>query len=136
MPNSAKELLVANAVLDPRGMQEKRLLQLASRVSLEELKKGPIVFYDNTKLGFCNYMEVFRRIKANFEQKGIANFIDFRETVRGKTTQELRGYARKLAAASACAGAIADPRRFGEAASTWPVATAALGNRVRSLAHP
>jgi len=53
MPNSAKELLVANAVLDPRGMQEKRLLQLASRVSLEELKKGPIVFYDNTKLGFC-----------------------------------------------------------------------------------
>jgi hypothetical protein len=107
MPDNAKELLAANPVLDPRGTQEKRLLQLAPRVSLEELKKGPIVFYDNTKLGFCNYMEVFRRIKANFEQQGIANFVDFRETVRGKTTQELRDYARKLAAVKPVAAILA-----------------------------
>ena len=40
-----------NPVLDPRGQQERPILKLAPRVSLEELKKGKILFYDNTKLG-------------------------------------------------------------------------------------
>ncbi|MBP1695410.1 MAG: hypothetical protein H6Q41_598, partial [Deltaproteobacteria bacterium] len=41
-------------MLDPRGRQERPILKLAPRVSLEELKKGKILFYDNTKLGYCN----------------------------------------------------------------------------------
>jgi hypothetical protein len=43
-------------VLDPRGQQGRPMLQLAPRVSMDDLRKGPILFYDNTKLGFVNYM--------------------------------------------------------------------------------
>jgi len=71
------------------------------------LRKGPVVFYDNTKLGFCSYMEVFRRLKTNFAKDGITNLIDFRETVRGKTTQDLRGYAARLAAVNPVAAILA-----------------------------
>ena len=39
-----------NAMLDPRGYQERPMLQLAKRPSLAELKKGKILFYNNTKL--------------------------------------------------------------------------------------
>lgn len=87
----------SHPILDPRGVQKRPLLTLAPRTTLEGLRKGPIVFYDNTKLGFCNYMEIHRRIKANFAKNGITNIINFRETVRGKSTQDLRDYARKLA---------------------------------------
>ena len=51
-------------LLDPRGYQERPMLELAKRPSLEELKKGKILFYNNTKLDFCNYYTVFDRIKA------------------------------------------------------------------------
>ena len=88
----------ANTILDPRGKWEPAHLKLAQRVDLETLRKGPVVFYDNTKLSFCNYMEVFRRIKANFAKEGITNIVDFRETVRGKSTQGLRDYAAKTLA--------------------------------------
>ena len=80
-------------IIDPRGRQERPLLQLAPRVTLEELRKGKILFYDNTKLGFCNYMEVFVRIKERLREMGITNFVDYRETVRGKDTQKLEEYA-------------------------------------------
>ena len=49
-------------VLDPRGQQDRPKLTLAPRVSMDDLRRGPVLFYDNTKLGFCHYMEVFRRI--------------------------------------------------------------------------
>lgn len=96
-----------NPVMDPRGKQERPMLQLAPRVSMDDLCKGPILFYDNTKLGFVNYMEVFRRIKVNFAKEGITNFVDFRETVRGKTNQELKDYAAKLAEAKPVAAILA-----------------------------
>ena len=98
---------MTSSVLDPRGAQERRLLTLAPRTTMDGLKKGPVVFYDNTKLGFCNYMEVFRRLKANFRNDGITNFVDFRETVRGKSTQDLRDYAVKLAAVKPVAAVLA-----------------------------
>ncbi|MBW1713122.1 MAG: hypothetical protein JRJ59_08255, partial [Deltaproteobacteria bacterium] len=72
-----------------------------------QLRQGPVLFYDNTKLGFVNYMEVFRRIKENLAQEGVTNFIDFRETVRGKTNQDLRDYAASLAAAKPVAAVLA-----------------------------
>ena len=49
-------------LLDPRGYQERPMLELAKRPTLEELKRGKILFYNNTKLGFCNYYTVFDRI--------------------------------------------------------------------------
>ena len=99
MTKLQKGLPGAKSVLDPRGQQSSYQLTLAPRVTMEKLKKGPIVFYDNTKLGFCNYMEVFHRVKANFKKDGITNFLDFRETVRGKSTQQLKDYARNVLAA-------------------------------------
>jgi hypothetical protein len=64
--------------LDPRGIQERPILQLAPRTSIGKLKTGKILFYDNTKLSFCNYGEVFVRIKERFREMGISNFIDYR----------------------------------------------------------
>jgi hypothetical protein len=94
-------------ILDPRGVQQRPSLRLAPRPTLEGLRHGPVVFYDNTKLGFCNYMQVFRRLKANFARDGITNIVDFRETVRGKSTQDLRDYARRLADAGPVAAILA-----------------------------
>ncbi len=86
-----------NSLLDPRGFQERPVLQLAPRTDIEKLKKGRILFYDNTKLSFCNYGEVFVRIKERFREMGISNFIDYRDTVRGKDTKALEKYAAMLA---------------------------------------
>jgi hypothetical protein len=102
-----KATMNTTPILDPRGEQKRPRLQLAPRTTMEGLRKGPVLFYDNTKLGFCHYMEVFRRIKANFAKDGITNLVDFRETVRGKSTQDLRNYAAKLAAAKPVAALLA-----------------------------
>jgi tRNA A37 threonylcarbamoyladenosine biosynthesis protein TsaE len=83
--------------LDPRGPQERPILKLAPRSGLDNLKTGKILFYDNTKLSFCNYGEVFVRIKERFREMGINNFVDYRETVRGKDTKRLEEYAAMLA---------------------------------------
>jgi hypothetical protein len=94
-------------ILDPRGSQDRPMLELAPRKTMEALRKGPVLFYDNTKLGFCNYIEVYKRIKANFAKDGITNIIDFRETVRGKSTEDLKQYAKKLADAKPVAAILA-----------------------------
>ena len=86
-----------NPLLDPRGFQERPVIKLAPRVSVEKLKKGKILFYNNTKLSFCNYGEVFVRIKERFRDMGIGTFIDYVETVRGKDTAALEKYAAMLA---------------------------------------
>jgi hypothetical protein len=95
------------SLLDPRGIQERPIIQLAPRVSIEELKKGKILFYNNTKLSFCNYGEVFVRIKERFSEMGIHNFIDYTETVRGKDTQALENYAAMLAKEKPVAAVVA-----------------------------
>ena len=57
-----------NRILDPRGEQERPVIKLAQRPSIEELKKGKVLFYNNTKLGFCNYYTVFDRIKEHLTE--------------------------------------------------------------------
>jgi len=94
-------------VLDPRGIQERATLVLARRPGVDELKRGKILFYDNTKLDFCNYGEVFVRIKERFREMGIGNFVDYRETVRGKDTKALEAYAAKLAEEKPTAAVVA-----------------------------
>jgi hypothetical protein len=94
-------------ILDPRGRQERTRIKLAHRVSEDDLKNGHILFYNNTKLGFCEYEEVFVRIKQNLRDRGIQNFVDFEETVRGKSTKDLQEYAEKLASAKPTAAIVA-----------------------------
>jgi tRNA A37 threonylcarbamoyladenosine biosynthesis protein TsaE len=96
-----------NPLLDPRGIQERPILKLAPRVDIEKLKSGKILLYDNTKLSFCNYGEVFVRIKERFREVGIKNFIDYRETVRGKDTKKLEDYAAMLAKEKPTAAVVA-----------------------------
>jgi hypothetical protein len=86
-----------NPILDPRGKQDRPMIQLSPRLSMDELRKGPILFFDNTKLGFCDYMQVYHRIKENFAKEGITNVVDHCETVRGKTNQDLKDFAARLA---------------------------------------
>lgn len=86
-----------NQILDPRGYQEREVITLAKRVSLDELRKGKILFYNNTKLGFCNYYTVFDRIKEHLTELGITNFVEYTETVRGKDAKMLGEYAAMLA---------------------------------------
>jgi hypothetical protein len=94
-------------VIDPRGKLERSQLRMAPRTTKEDLQKGPILFFDNTKLSFSNYMEVFRRIKENLGREGIANFIDVRETVRGMSTKDLKRFATKLAGKGPVASVVA-----------------------------
>ncbi|MBN2243402.1 MAG: hypothetical protein JW793_12005 [Acidobacteria bacterium] len=94
-------------LLDPRGKQERPVIKLAHRIGIEELKKGKILFYDNTKLGFCNYGEVFVRIKERFREMGVGNFVDYQETVRGKDTRALEAYAAMLAEEKPSAAVVA-----------------------------
>lgn len=94
-------------ILDPRGRQQRPRLKLAKRGTLADLQEGRIVFYNNTKLDFCNYRELFVRIRKHFEDAGIRNFVDVRETVRGKTTQDLRAWAAKLAECKPAAAVVA-----------------------------
>ena len=112
-----------NQVLDPRGYQKRPKLKLAPRVSLEELQKGKILFYNNTKLSFVNYNQVFIRIKERFAQLGINNFVDYVETVRGKDTKKLEEYAVKLAAEKPAAAIVAFGD-MGTSAATTVVAIA------------
>lgn len=96
-----------NPLLDPRGIQERPLLQLAPRISVDALQRGKILFYDNTKLSFCNYGEVFVRVKERFRALGVGNFVDYRETVRGKDTRALEAYAAMLAQEKPAAAIVA-----------------------------
>jgi len=96
-----------NSLIDPRGRQERPVIQLAPRVGIDALKNGKVLFYDNTKLSFCNYGEAFVRIKERFREMGISNFVDYRETVRGKDTQKLEAYAAMLAEEKPTAAIVA-----------------------------
>lgn len=95
------------ALLDPRGYQERPLLKLAKRPTLDELIKGKILFYNNTKLSFCNYMTVFDRIKERLNAIGATNFVEYTETVRGKNTPKLEAYAAMLAKEKPVAAIVA-----------------------------
>src|SRR5271169_4107715 len=94
-------------LLDPRGIQERPVLKLAPRPTVEELKKGKVLFYNNTKLDFCNYGETFVRIKERFVEMGITNFVDYKETVRGKGSKVLEDYAAMLAKEKPTAAVLA-----------------------------
>ncbi|MFZ3070427.1 MAG: hypothetical protein WA110_04815 [Anaerolineaceae bacterium] len=94
-------------LLDPRGYQERNVIPLAKRPTLDELRKGKILFYNNTKLGFCNYMTIFGRIKERLIAEGMTNFVEYTQTVRGKDTPKLEAYAAMLAQEKPTAAIVA-----------------------------
>lgn len=94
-------------LIDPRGYQERKKINLAKRPTLDELKKGKILFYNNTKLGFCNYYTVFDRIKEHLTELGITNWVEYTETVRGKNAEKLAEYAAMLAKEKPTAAIVA-----------------------------
>ncbi|MHC1771417.1 MAG: hypothetical protein AB9907_06685 [Flexilinea sp.] len=96
-----------NSIIDPRGYQERTVIELAKRVNIDDLVNGKILFYNNTKLGFCNYMTVFDRIKELFHEKNINNFVEYTETVRGKNSVQLGEYAEMLALEKPTAAIVA-----------------------------
>ena len=115
--------MTVNRLLDPRGIQERPVIKLAKRPSIEELKNGKILFYNNTKLGFCNYYTVFDRIKEHLTELGITNFVEYTETVRGKNQEKLYEYAAMLAEEKPAAAIVAFGD-MGTSSSTTVVAIA------------
>lgn len=115
-----------NALLDPRGIQERPMLELAKRPTLEELKNGKILFYNNTKLDFCHYYTVFDRIKEHLRNIGCdeSKWVEYKETVRGKNAERLGEYAAMLAEEKPVAAIVA----FGDmgTSSSTTVLTIAL----------
>lgn len=113
-------------LLDPRGYQERPMLKLAKRPSLKELREGKILFYNNTKLGFCNYYTVFDRIKEHLRELGCddSKWVEYTETVRGKNAEKLDEYAAMLAKEKPVAAIVA----FGDmgTSSSTTVLTIAL----------
>ena len=93
-------------LLDPRGHQERPTVPLAPRGGIENLRRGKILFYDNTKLGFCNYGEVFVRIRERLRGLGISNFVDYRNRPR-QGHRELEAYAAMLAREKPAAAIVA-----------------------------
>ncbi|MDE7037205.1 MAG: hypothetical protein K2O98_04420, partial [Lachnospiraceae bacterium] len=115
-----------NQIIDPRGWQDRPMLTLAKRPSPEELKAGKILFYNNTKLGFCNYYTVFDRIKERLVESGCDEslWVEYTETVRGKNAKKLEEYAAMLAKEKPVAAIVA----FGDmgTSSSTTVLTIAL----------
>jgi len=74
---------------------------------MKALRKGKVLFYNNTKLDFCNYGEVFAGIKRHFAAAGITKVCDYKETVRGKSTADLNDYARMLSREKPVAAVVA-----------------------------
>lgn len=95
-----------NDIMDPRGIIKKYRLDLAERVSLNALKNGKLLIYNNTKVEFCNYPEIIPTLKGCFESVGVHNFVDFRRTVRGLSAEGLASLADELAATGADAAVI------------------------------
>lgn len=89
--------MTLEAIIDPRGQVGINTIGLSPRPDMAALKAGPILFYDNTKLDFCHYAEIFTAIKRNFRERGICHFSDFRQSVRGSMSSDLRERARHLA---------------------------------------
>lgn len=91
-------IIKAGNLIDPRGQVEPIKIELAKRISLEKLKKEKILFYNNTKLDFAEYYEIFTTLKEEFKKLGLSNIDEIKETVRGKTTEDFYQQAKEFAA--------------------------------------
>lgn len=96
----------SSPLLDPRGRLRRTEIRLAPRLSSAQLQDACILFYNNTKLDFCHYPEVYPRLKQLLAAQGVTRIVDVRETPRGKDTRALRAFARRLADTGADAAVL------------------------------
>lgn len=89
--------LNSKSLIDPRGIREKNVIEMAKRSSIEELITGKILFYNNTKLDFANYYQIFITLKQEFKKRGFVNIVEYKETVRGKTAADFKIMAEEFA---------------------------------------
>ena len=101
MPAGERECL-----LDPRGSLRLERITLAPRPDHPTLAAGPILFYDNEKMDVGHYELIFGRIKEGLRSRGVANFHDWRTSIRGKTSADIAAMARDFIEAGARAAVI------------------------------
>ncbi len=99
--------LAIEPVLDPRGSLAANKVKLAPRVPVHDLRKGPVLLYDNAKTMVGHYPEIFRRIRENLARDGITEFLEVCETVRGLSLEGLRERAEQLARLEPVAAIVA-----------------------------
>lgn len=87
---------LADSIFDPRGKNRFYELQLAPRASLQALRDGKVLFFDNTKLDFCHYREIFTRLETVLNEHGIYRIEHVRQSVRGTMTEQIRELADNL----------------------------------------
>ncbi|HEX2829796.1 MAG TPA: hypothetical protein VHP37_25845 [Burkholderiales bacterium] len=94
-------------LLDPRGQLTLERVTLAPRLAPDALAAGTVLFYDNLKMDVGHYGALFPRIRHGLTNRGIARFIDHRETIRGKSPGGIAALAQKLADMKPAAAVIA-----------------------------
>lgn len=87
---------LADSIFDPRGKNRFYELQLAPRTSLQALRDGKVLFFDNTKLDFCHYREIFTRLETVLNKHGIYRIKHVRQSVHGTMTEQIREQADHL----------------------------------------
>ncbi|BEO62659.1 hypothetical protein SMQE30_30820 [Serratia marcescens] len=98
---------LAEAIFDPRGENRFYELQLAPRPSLQALRDGKVLFFDNIKLDFCHYREIFTRLETILNELGIHHIEHVRQSVRGTMTAQIRVLADQLAQTGVQAAVVA-----------------------------
>ncbi|MEC5345274.1 hypothetical protein ABRZ24_22035 [Brenneria populi] len=98
---------LADSIFAPRGKNRFYELQLAPRPSLQVLRAGKVLFFDNTKLDFCHYREIFTRLETVLNEHGIHRIEHVRQSVRSTMTVQLRELAEKLASKEVQATVVA-----------------------------
>ncbi|MGI0119823.1 UGSC family (seleno)protein [Zooshikella sp. RANM57] len=95
------------STLDPRGTHKTRSLQLAKRSLPAALESGKVLFFDNTKLRFCNYNEIYTRLTHELNKHGIHSIVRVCQSVRGTMTEDMRKLAASLALENYTAAIVA-----------------------------
>lgn len=91
-----KNLREEALVLDPRGEHLRTRLALAIRPDKAQLRKGKLFLFNNTKLAYCAYGELYVRLKERLAEEGINTLLEHTETVRGKTDSDLKELAARM----------------------------------------
>ena len=94
------------SLLDPRGYRQLPVLTLAPRPDMSALTAGRVLFYDNTKMDVGHFGVLFAQIKRGMQVRGAGNFIDFRETIRGKSNADIAALAERFRTMSVSAAVI------------------------------
>ena len=94
------------SLLDPRGYRQLPVLTLAPRPDMSALTAGRVLFYDNTKMDVGHFGVLFTQIKRGMQVRGAGNFIDFRETIRGKSNADIAALAERFRTMSVSAAVI------------------------------